>query len=244
MTRELVITTSWDDGHPLDLRIANLLSKHRLSGTFYVALETGHPVVSKQQVRDLARDFEIGAHTVHHVELPTVPDLVAKEEIQESKQRLEEITGRRCETFCCPKGRFRKRHLGMIRELGFRGVRTVELLSLDRPTGVNGLALIPTTVQAHSHSVSAYARNCFSRWRLTNLCSLLKLGAHRGWESIAARLLERACDGGGVFHLWGHSWEIDATSQWSALERTLALMGQIAGRVRCVTNSEVCGHAN
>jgi hypothetical protein len=33
------ITTSWDDGHPSDLRLADLLHKHSLRGTFYVPPE-------------------------------------------------------------------------------------------------------------------------------------------------------------------------------------------------------------
>jgi hypothetical protein len=32
--RPFVMTTSWDDGHPLDLQIAQLLSKSGLAGTF------------------------------------------------------------------------------------------------------------------------------------------------------------------------------------------------------------------
>lgn len=32
------ITTSWDDGHPLDLRVAELLSEYHLQGTFYVPI--------------------------------------------------------------------------------------------------------------------------------------------------------------------------------------------------------------
>ena len=32
------ITTSWDDGHPLDLRVAELLAKYGLQGTFYVPM--------------------------------------------------------------------------------------------------------------------------------------------------------------------------------------------------------------
>lgn len=243
MSRELVMTTSWDDGHPLDLRVAELLSKHGLTGTFYVPFETGHPVLSEQHVRELARNFEIGAHTVHHVELPTVPDSLARAEMYESKQRLEEITATRCDTFCFPRGRFCKRHLGMVRELGFRGVRTVELLSLDCPIRVEGVALIPTTVQAHSHRLSDYARNCVSRRQTVRLLHSLRACANNDWESIATRLLGRAYDRGGVFHLWGHSWEIDAAGQWEALDRVLALMGQVAKRVACVTNSEVCRHA-
>jgi hypothetical protein len=35
---ETYITTSWDDGHPSDLRVAELLIKHGLRGTFYVPM--------------------------------------------------------------------------------------------------------------------------------------------------------------------------------------------------------------
>ena len=30
---------------------------------------------------------------------------------------------------------------------------------------------------------------------------------------------------GGVFHLWGHSWEIDARQDWGRLERVLEHIG-------------------
>jgi peptidoglycan-N-acetylglucosamine deacetylase len=243
MTQELVMTTSWDDGHPLDLRVAEMLRKHGLTGTFYVPFETSHSVLSIKQVRDLARDFEVGAHTVHHVELPTVPDEVAKAEIYECKQRLEEITGIECETFCFPKGRFHRRHLRMIRELEFRGVRTVELLSLGSPVNVTGLAVIPTTVQAHSHGSSCYARNCVRRLQLAKLVDSIRLGGHKRWDLAAMQLLKRACERGGIFHLWGHSWEIEAADEWGALERVLAVMGQIAKRAACLTNSEICRYA-
>ena len=31
-----IITTSWDDGHPLDFKLAELLNKYNLKGTFYI----------------------------------------------------------------------------------------------------------------------------------------------------------------------------------------------------------------
>jgi hypothetical protein len=34
MKRVAYITTSWDDGHPLDLRVAELLAKYGLKDTF------------------------------------------------------------------------------------------------------------------------------------------------------------------------------------------------------------------
>lgn len=239
----LAMTTSWDDGHPLDLRVAELLAKHGLSGTFYIPLEIRDPVMSRRQVNELVREFEVGAHTVHHVELPTVSDFVAAAEIRDSKRRLEEITGIQCDTFCFPKGRFQRKHLEMVRESGFRGVRTVELLSLEKPLNVQGIALIPTTVQAYSHGLSAYVRNSLRR-RGRNLFHVFKAGRHKSWESVANRLLERACSKGGVFHLWGHSWEIDRFGQWKALDRVLHLMSQMRKRAACMTNKDICRYAS
>lgn len=244
MTQSVVMTTSWDDGHPLDLRVADLLAKHGLTGTFYVPLETSFPVVTREQIRELAHEFEVGAHTVHHIELTTVRDSVARFEIVESKRRLEEITGKRSAMFCFPKGRFYKKHLGMIRESGLQGARTVELLSLEKPLNVEGVALMSTTIQAHSHDVSDYARNCVRRGRAQNLLHLLRAGGRNNWETVATGLLRKGCERGGIFHLWGHSWEVDAFGQWETLERVLRLMSQLAKRGSCVTNAEICRYAS
>lgn len=243
MTKQFVMTTSWDDGNPLDLRIAELLSKYGLAGTFYVPFETGHPILSPVQVRNLAAVFEVGAHTVHHVELPDVPDSVAEGEIRDSKRQVEGVTGRNCETFCFPKGRFSKRHLPMLRDAGFRGARTVELLSLKRPVSIGGLAVIPTTVQAYPHETFGYLRNSVRRGKLANSLHFLRSCEKGTWESLAVQALTKACEDGGIFHLWGHSWEIEAAGQWATLERVLALMGQFRPLAACVTNAEVCRYA-
>jgi len=78
------ITTSWDDGHPLDLRIAELLAKHGLRGTFYVPLENTRSTLSPAQIRDLSSAFEIGAHTFHHLVLTTLTSDRARAEIVQS----------------------------------------------------------------------------------------------------------------------------------------------------------------
>jgi peptidoglycan-N-acetylglucosamine deacetylase len=69
----MAITTSWDDGHPLDFRIANLLAKHGIPGTFYLPLKNVRPTVSPSEIRELSLSFEIGAHTVNHVRLSGLP---------------------------------------------------------------------------------------------------------------------------------------------------------------------------
>ena len=85
------ITTSWDDGHPLDLHVAALLAKHGIAGTFYVPATTELGVMSAAQLRELTPDFEIGAHTLHHVDLTRVSDRTAWQEIADSTAWLMKI---------------------------------------------------------------------------------------------------------------------------------------------------------
>ena len=76
----LLVTTSWDDGHPSDLRVADLLEKHGLSGTFYVPSTNseGRPVMRSIEIAELGRRFEIGGHTQDHVSLTEMgPHLAA-----------------------------------------------------------------------------------------------------------------------------------------------------------------------
>src|SRR3954466_12168588 len=138
--RPACLTTSWDDGHPLDLRIAGLLTKHDLQGTFYIPTKAPNETMSAAQVRDLSSLFEIGAHTINHVVLTRAdsPEQ-CRREIVDSKKWVEDVTGKACTMFCPPEGGFAHEHLTMVREAGYTAVRTVELLSLDFPRREDGL---------------------------------------------------------------------------------------------------------
>ena len=133
MQRTAYITTSWDDGHPLDFRVADLLAKHGLRGTFYVPRSSEYGTMTAAQVHELSRAFEIGAHTVNHVDLTRVSEKAAWQEIVGSRSWVEDQTGRSCPMFCPPRGRYLPQHLRLVRSAGFRGVRSVELLSVDFP---------------------------------------------------------------------------------------------------------------
>src|SRR5437879_579802 len=113
------ITTSWDDGHPLDFRIAELLTKNGLAGTFYVPRVGEYPTMSAEQVRELSRTFELGGHTLHHVDLSGATEDVAAKEIVDCKSWLEETTGAPCRMFCPPKGRYSRRHLALMQQAGY-----------------------------------------------------------------------------------------------------------------------------
>ena len=241
MTPTALITTSWDDGHPSDFRVADLLAKYGLRGTFYVPQIAETETMTAARVRDLSAHFEVGGHTVNHVVLTETPDADARREIAESKSWLEDLTGRPCPMFCPPKGKYRRRHLDMVRAAGFAGIRTVESLSLDFPRPTAGLMLMPTTVQAHPHVVGAFARNLARRAAVRNLWLYLLHGRSTDWLKLARSLLTHAVNRGGVFHLWGHSWELDATGQWGRLEDAFRLMSELTAQAPALTNGEIVG---
>jgi peptidoglycan/xylan/chitin deacetylase (PgdA/CDA1 family) len=234
------LTTSWDDGHPLDFRIADLLSKYGLTGTFYIPRHCQTPTMSEEKVRELSRYFEIGAHTINHVFLDTCTDEVAKQEIHESKKWIEQVTEKPCAMFCPPGGKFDQTRLGQITNAGFAAIRTVEMISVARPTQVGVLQVMPTTLQAHPHSPAAYLRNVLKR-RGRNLWLYMTSGRAPTWPQLAERLLKVALARGGVFHLWGHSWEIQEAGQWSQLEDVLKMMSDYRKQFACLTNSQILG---
>jgi len=240
------ITTSWDDGHPTDLRIAEMLTRHGLTGTFYIprSIETG--VMSLPAMREIAEKFEIGAHTLNHVFLSDTDDTTAKNEINGSKAWVEDITGHPCVMFCPPAGRFLPHHLPIFRDAGFLGIRTVEFMSFDRPRfGTNGLLEMPTTMQAFPQPALNYAKNLAKRRAMKSFWRYAIHGRSRDWVQLAKNLATRAIAEGGVFHIWGHSWEVEQTKQWGRLDEVLGFLGQLQREqnVPCKTNGQICDEA-
>jgi hypothetical protein len=54
---------------------------------------------------------------------------------------------------------------------------------------------------------------------------------------LCERMMRQASRCGGVFHLWGHSWEVEQLGLWSELEQILKMAAALGFEAR--TNSEV-----
>jgi hypothetical protein len=234
------ITTSWDDGHPLDLRVAELLSKYGLHGTFYIPMSAENETMPVALIRELSLGFEIGAHTLHHTILTKATEQKAWQEIAGSKSWLEGNTGLPCPMFCPPKGKYTNRHLEMVRTAGYLGVRNVELLSLDFPRNSAGIMLLPTTVQAYPHGSLALAKSAIKRMALQNLLRLVSHRRSASWPALVRSLLHESIRYGGVFHLWGHSWELQANGQWQRLDEAFRCMSEFAIQAPSLTNGQLC----
>lgn len=233
----VIVTTSWDDGHRLDPRLAALLEKYGIAGTFYIAPRNIEfdPAdrLPPAGIRELAERFEIGGHTLSHLRLPHLSDEAAREEMRAGKDELEDIVGAPVTSFCYPRGEYAPVHVRLAGEVGFTLARTVRRSSL-----VPGAPLeAATTVNAYAHRVDGPLA-----LRLAGLRPWTAAKLYLQWDQLALRWFELCLQRGGVFHLWGHSWEVDARRDWHRLERVL---DHIAGRadVEYVTNRNLLGLA-
>ena len=66
------------------------------------------------------------------------------------------------------------------------------------------------------------ARNSIKRAAFGNLWRFVAHGCSTQWPTLARSLLRQALTSGGVFHLWGHSWELQETGQWQRLSAAIS----------------------
>lgn len=211
------VTISVDDGHPTDLRTAELLAKYGLLATFYIPRENPErSVLGSAQIREIARRFEVGAHTVHHVPLARLPRERAWWEINESKIWLENVVGGRVISFCYPRGKFTARTSALVKQAGFLGARTCFL-------NVNEFPRDPfywgASTQACRHSKFIQVRHALLEQNFKGAWNFFCI--HKGyteWQSHFLSALDYVEAHGGIAHLYLHSWEIDKAEEWEKLE--------------------------
>lgn len=214
----LFVTTSWDDGHPSDRRLSDLLERHAARGTFYVPTRNaeGRPVMSGPDLIRLGRYNEIGGHTKDHIPLTGLPAGSAYEQIRANKLFLEDSLSRSVPGFAYVRGANNLKTRKLVRRAGYRYARGIKSLTSHRPSQPFAM---PVTIQFFPHQTKTYVKNFISggptyhRTRL--LCATISD------LPLAARCfaLARAClRSGRHFHLWGHSWELDEYDLWSELD--------------------------
>jgi len=217
-----VLSLSIDDGHPLDMRMADLLSKHGVAASFHVPVRNceGPPVMSSSHLRELAKNFEIGSHTLEHRYLARLDIHEALRQITQGKQVLQDMLGKPVHGFCYPGGKYHAIHCDMVQAAGFRYARTTQNLRLD----AGRLPMeVPTTLQFYPHTRGVLVRNFLSqrhwkeRWFVFEL-----LMQEEHWLDRLRRLFAWTVRRGGVFHLWCHSLDIDRLGLWQELDRFLA----------------------
>lgn len=226
--KDLIVTTSWDDGQKIDLKLAELLTKYNVKGTFYITKSYRNPL-EKRDVIKIDIEHEIGAHTLNHIDLTKVFISEAKREIEESKAYIEEMVGHDVDMFCYPLGRYNEEIKKIVKEAGFIGARTCNHGNFGMPDD-------PYKWQITLHASNGSPLMTFRIWRINRLSTRSLID----WEIRAKELFDLALECGGVYHLWGHGSEFEKKDEWDKLERVFGYLSSRGG-VRYMTNGEILG---
>jgi len=231
---KLILVTSWDDVTELDVKLANLLDSYGLKGSFYVIGKSLGKRVSKDQLLDMSQTHEIGAHTMTHPTLTTISDEEARREIAGSKTFLERTLGKQITSFAYPRGKYNKRHVMMAKEAGFFCARTIEpfyFKNTGKPYEV------PVSIWAFPHKFRDL--NAISRLIRSFPSVATKPLLIKNWNKLGKEIFDFLIEQGGVFHIFGHAWQIDDIDGWKRLED---LFGYVAHR-KNVVYTTVTGYA-
>jgi len=237
MKKRTIVTTSWDDGDPADQKLAELLRSKGIQGTFYIPVRYQGRLLDHSELRTLvSAGFEIGAHGFSHKLLWRLPPQELTQEVRLCKRILEAILGRQVEMFCYPRGRYDANVARALQEAGYKGARTVRMLA-TRPTF--SPFEMPTTLQAFPHGQFTYLKNVARAQKLESLQALaVHVPWQRNWVELGMRFFDEVLENGGIWHLFGHSWELEELGLWDGLSEILDYVSRREG-VSYVSNGSL-----
>lgn len=243
--KDIIVTTSWDDGAIEDLKLLEFLNKYKLKGTFYISQKINSQIkpgkkltrLSDDEIKKIAETQEIGAHSLNHIYFDQLNDEEIKNEINGSKQYLENLLGEKIKMFCYPGGKFNEKASKTVKTAGFLGARTTEVFkfSFDNPFAM------ATTIHCYPFPLRKDGLSVLLQPLLRNKNPILNLGlplkSFLSWNNLAKCLFDYTLQNGGIFHLWGHSWEIEKNEMWDDLEKLFKYISKRPD-VKYLTNSE------
>jgi len=236
--RSAMVTTSWDDGHPLDMRVAERLATYGIVGTFYVPLHgRTRPLMTTEQLQTLRHmGMEIGSHTVMHHVLTQIPPAQARVELRQSKDGLEHLLGAPVTSLCYPKGKFNRQVRSLTAEAGYSVARTT--LAFRTDMDFDPLCM-PVSLQVFPHMSMVHIKHAVKEGNIRGMVNWSTLwGMENNPVKLSRLIVDSIQNYGGVCHIWGHSWEIEQYGLWNMFEKILQ---QIAHReqVHYLTNTQV-----
>ncbi len=173
-----------------------------MRGTFY--LPVACPLHARG-IQRLAREQEVGAHSVTHPDLRGLPDAGVEAQVWGSKRALEILTGFPVRMFAYPYGRHDARVRKTVKRAGFAGARTYEQGSLRAPKDPFRMRI--TLSLAHAHA------------KVTQDTLF----------ALACATFDEVLRRGGVWHMASHAREIEVHGMWGLLKETLDYVSRRRG---------------
>lgn len=239
------MTTSWDDGHKMDLKLSALLDKYNLKGTFYLSKTGEYRTLIDKEIQQIAKHQEIGAHALNHNDLTKLSLTQAEREIIGSKEYLENILNQPIKMFSYPRGQYNQEIKKIVQKTGFLGARTVKDFCFQEPedffeTGAT-IHIYPFPFRKRNkerYHISRFLFQPLGRSLFKIVKSELPLSSFLNWSNLAKNLFDYTCQNGGVYHLWGHSWEIEKYGMWEDLENIFEYIAN-KKNIEYLTNREM-----
>jgi len=241
----MIITTSWDDGAKADLKIAQLLNKYGLKGTFYIPKTSDLKTLTDLEVKELDRVHEVGAHDFNHDHLTQLDLNELKNQISGAREYLEDLLGKQIKMFAYPRGEYNQQVKEVVKENSFLGARTVKEFCFTQP---DDFFEIETTIHIYPFPFRKRDANHYHLTRFLfqplqrKFTKVLKMGlpfnSFFNWLNLAKNLFNYTKEKDGVFHLWGHSYELDKYDMWNDLEELFRYI-RLHENIISLTNSEV-----
>ena len=200
-------TLSYDDGVKDDARLADIMRKYGLKGTFNINSKN---IVAKNDrclsVEELnaayGDDFEIALHGYNHLSLAKVSQTLALRDVVSDREYLEKTFGRVVRGMAYANGSFNDEVIELLRMSGVVYSRTTHAThSFDLPE--NWLALDPTCHHVDPE-LFALVDKFLEPENLT-----------RQWSTKPK-----------LFYLWGHSYEFPRDNNWEVIEKFGEIMSK------------------
>jgi len=237
---KLLVVTSWDDAGKIDIKLCELLERYNLKGTFYIINNWIGDKISPEEILNISEHHEIGAHTLNHVDLTQIRDEDAFTEISKSKILLENLIKKPITSFAYPLGRYNQNVVKIVRDSGYICARTTKPFYVKPPENPYE---INVTLWAYPHALRD-TKGLFRLFRIFPdiVYNPLKI---KQWDKLGNHIFDLMLQFGGVFHIFGHTWQLDKKDGWKKLEE---LFRHISFRkeVRYVTVTEMihaCGES-
>ncbi|MFZ4538928.1 polysaccharide deacetylase family protein, partial [Propionivibrio sp.] len=145
--RPMVVVQCWDDGVVTDVRLidifrrhgakatfnlnAGLHEKHRQLGWIYEGREVGR--LGWDEMKEVYQGFVIANHSLTHPHLEQLEREVARREIAEGREKLQQFFGQRVLGFAYPFGTYSEEIMQLVRETGHVYARTTANVDFPFP---------------------------------------------------------------------------------------------------------------
>jgi len=179
--RQILFT--FDDGHDSDLLAAAALAARGYTATFFIPwVHVGQAhFLDRQSVKQLSGDgFGIGSHGMTHIRLTAISPDRLRQELEESKARLEDLLGLPITDLAVPFGSYDRRVIEAALDAGYSTIMTSEVRQASFGPKSRVFPRLPVkSFTTHSDFLTLVGGSDFMvfRWRLgINFSSRVRAG--------------------------------------------------------------------